>query len=115
MSINQGRVGFRDLNGLVDGLATKEVSINQGRVGFRDRVDLQPLHGVMPCPSIRAASASATTPEEATMPTIQVSINQGRVGFRDPKEMHTTGSVTQCPSIRAASASATPARCGVWQ
>ena len=64
MSINQGRVGFRDrIAGTIR--ADHRVSINQGRVGFRD-----------------------STPSSRKIGKIVVSINQGRVGFRDVADRH---------------------------
>ena len=60
VSINQGRVGFRDLAIGRRGLAVLDVSINQGRVGFRDAWSKRQLGDDQRCPSIRAASASAT-------------------------------------------------------
>ena len=107
VSINQGRVGFRDGAGVFAATHEERVSINQGRVGFRDGDAAEQVGGAVGCPSIRAASASATTTQgrkagyilacpsiraasaSATLPARptatprEVSINQGRVGFRD--------------------------------
>ena len=133
VSINQGRVGFRDGLGRYSAVAQASVSINQGRVGFRDAAGPGRLGWASACPSIRAASASATPtsrplawrtssvhqsgPRRLPRPQLTVrlrvedlvSINQGRVGFRDAASYALAQRQLKCPSIRAASASATMA------
>ena len=113
VSINQGRVGFRDHT--CSGAATANASVHQSGPRRLPRPPSPPPSAPpLGCPSIRAASASATAGGHRRRQARQVSINQGRVGFRDSRPASVQALPLECPSIRAASASATRSKDRPW-